>query len=550
MKRRAGASSDDDDDDNAPEFGYKRTATSARADVFAAHMSTLNEQFLTHAKRRVREDACAFLLSACRDYIKYAGQIRQEFADVLAVVDRDRAKARARSDARAGKAFVWGQGDSAQLGLGGDVDERRRPTVVDRGVMATAEITQIASGGMHTLALAKGGACFSWGNNDGGALGRRVDKNADPDAEYEPGKVELPLDVKVVMVSTGDSHACALTDAGDVWAWGSFRTTNGAWAFNPNTLDCEKTMFPFKIYSPSARDERVKTIVSGVDHVLALTVAGGVYTWGCSEKGRLGRFDKDESEENERASDALKKRLLTPGRVTFPKHGGGALGSAFGGEPAITAIVAGDFHSLAICATADGSHSDVYGWGLSNCHQLGLFDPNPDLRGDEQVTYYPQLVESLSGKKIVDGDAGTHHSLFRTADGDVIAIGRWTDGRCGVSGVPAATDGMLEEPTKVQALPGRAAKVVAGGVNGGAVLDDGEVYVWGSQYTAQLGLGNREEDAHEPVKMQYTKPMGGLCFSDLSFGGQHAAAVMVSKEDDDDAVGAAQPSASAKRARQ
>jgi regulator of chromosome condensation len=169
------------------------------------------------------------------------------------------------------------------------------------------------------------------------------------------------------------------------------------------------------------------------------------------------------------------------------------------------------------------------------------------LRGDEQVTYYPQFVECLSGKKIVDGDAGTHHSLFRTADGEVIAIGRWTDGRCGVSGVAAATDGMLEEPKKVQALPGRAAKVVCGGVNGGAVLDDGDVYVWGSQYTAQLGLGKREEDAHEPVKMEYTKPMGGLCFSDLSFGGQHAAAVMVSKEDDD-ATGAAQPSV--KRARQ
>ena len=109
----------------------------------------------------------------------------------------------------------------------------------------------------------------------------------------------------------------------------------------------------------------------------------------------------------------------------------------------MTAIVAGDFHSFAICANASGSQSDVYGWGLSNCNQLGVFDPNPDLRGDQQVTYFPKRIESLSDKQIVAGDAGTHHSLFMTGDGKVIAVGRWTDGRCGVRCANAASDGYL-----------------------------------------------------------------------------------------------------------
>ena len=43
----------------------------------------------------------------------------------------------------------------------------------------------------------------------------------------------------------------------------------------------------------------------------------------------------------------------------------------------------------------------------------------------------------------------------------------------------------------------------------------------------QLGLGPREEDAHLPEKLQYTKSMANKVFADLSFGGQHGACVMV-----------------------
>ena len=64
--------------------------------------------------------------------------------------------ARRTSDARSGDAFVWGAGDSGQLGLGGDVDERRRPACVKTGPMESVAVTQIASGGTHTLALASG----------------------------------------------------------------------------------------------------------------------------------------------------------------------------------------------------------------------------------------------------------------------------------------------------------------------------------------------------------------------------------------------------------
>lgn len=47
-----------------------------------------------------------------------------------------------------------------------------------------------------------------------------MNKDVDLDVEYVLGKVEFFLDVKVVMVSIGDSYGCALTESGEVWAWG------------------------------------------------------------------------------------------------------------------------------------------------------------------------------------------------------------------------------------------------------------------------------------------------------------------------------------------
>lgn len=528
MSKRA---RDDDSDSDVVDVGYvgrgRGTSIEGRVRAYAEHARALNVQFLKHVERKIAQEPTALLLSAVRDYARYAREIRDEFQDVLAREGEMEARAETVRERASGTVFAWGNGDSGQLGMGGDVDEKRRPASVEYGVMGNVKVLSVACGGTHTIALTSGGTCFSWGNNDGGALGRRVDKDKNPEAEYEPGKVELPLDVKVLAISTGDSHGLALAENGSVYAWGAFRTANGEWAFNPKTLDAKKTMFPFQIYTPKTQKDRVKAIASGVDHALALTQEGGVYSWGSSEKGRLGRFAESEAENNEEAGDELKRRLLTPGRVSFPTSGGAAIGSAFGGEPVMTAIVAGDFHSFAISANEDGSKSTVYGWGLSNCNQLGIFDTNPDLRGDQQVTYFPKRVDCLSGRRIVIGDAGTHHSIFLTGDGKVISVGRWTDGRCGVRVANAAVDGQLDEPREIEDLPGRVVKITCGGTNGGAILEDGHAYVWGSQYMGQLGLGPREEDAHLPEKLQYTKPMAGKVFSEIGFGGQHAAAVLV-----------------------
>ena len=48
-----------------------------------------------------------------------------------------------------------GQGDVGQLGLGEDITERKRPTVVSN--LEGKDIVQIVSGGMHTAVLSSSG---------------------------------------------------------------------------------------------------------------------------------------------------------------------------------------------------------------------------------------------------------------------------------------------------------------------------------------------------------------------------------------------------------
>jgi regulator of chromosome condensation len=54
-----------------------------------------------------------------------------------------------------GNVFVFGTGDTGQLGLGDDMLERKRPMPLK--VLDNENIVDIASGGMHSIAITKEG---------------------------------------------------------------------------------------------------------------------------------------------------------------------------------------------------------------------------------------------------------------------------------------------------------------------------------------------------------------------------------------------------------
>lgn len=64
--------------------------------------------------------------------------------------------------------FVWGTGENGRLGLG-DTKGRNIPTIVDH--LINKQITYIACGESHSIAVTTNGDVFSWGNGSYYRLG-------------------------------------------------------------------------------------------------------------------------------------------------------------------------------------------------------------------------------------------------------------------------------------------------------------------------------------------------------------------------------------------
>jgi len=109
------------------------------------------------------------------------------------------------------QAYCWGSNGSGRLGTGtaaGSADTAQRITDWSTGV------SYIFAGGDHAIAIV-GGALFTWGHDDEGALGAGMDLGS--------SDVPVPvagLDSGATEASMGGLSACALV-SGAAWCWGT-----------------------------------------------------------------------------------------------------------------------------------------------------------------------------------------------------------------------------------------------------------------------------------------------------------------------------------------
>lgn len=148
--------------------------------------------------------------------------------------------------------FIFGSGDSGELGLGNKKLDGKKPVNVKRPrlhPLLSAEdvgVVQIACGGMHSVALTKDNRILTWGVNDQGALGRSTawdgglrDADAEDDDDGDDFEALNPIEctpaevstknivngTKFVKVVASDSASFALTEQGRLYGWGTFRVS-------------------------------------------------------------------------------------------------------------------------------------------------------------------------------------------------------------------------------------------------------------------------------------------------------------------------------------
>ncbi|XP_071448341.1 regulator of chromosome condensation [Hetaerina americana] len=394
-------------------------------------------------------------------------------------VEKAAVKFPGRPELPGGEVLSMGQGDVGQLGLGPDVMEKGRPSLVPE----LSGVVEACAGGMHTICLTQNGKVITFGCNDEGALGRETSAEG---SEFSPGTVSL--EGKVVQVTAGDSHSAALLEDGSVYAWGAFRDSSGTMGLR---VVGQIERLPVLFLGNDHRSGGGIRLASGADHLVILLRDGHILTCGCGEQGQLGRVSERTANRNSRHGLA---HLLSP----LPVH-------------LKLKVLFDEIWAGAYCTFArEKSKGEIYVFGLNNYSQLG----HPHLK----PIFHPVPAPTFSGNKWTQISGGQHHTLALDHMGVPYALGRKEYGRLGLGkDCQDATS-----PTPISIIANKKTKWVACGSSVSfAITEDGSVYSWGMGTNCQLGFGDDDSDVYEP-KFIKSKQLEGKKALSVSGGGQHA----------------------------
>ncbi|MBK9072920.1 MAG: hypothetical protein IPL79_18250 [Myxococcales bacterium] len=381
----------------------------------------------------------------------------------------------------------WGGNFYGELGLG-DHDDRGLDSAqlgdaLPAVEVGTGTVVQLALGEAHTCARFKNGDLRCWGDNSFGQIGA-------PDmAEVggEPGQMgealaNLELGGKVLSVSAGGYHTCALIEGGTVKCWGS--NDYGQLGQEDNT---DRGALPGDIENLAAIDvgaESIKQVVTGVDHTCVLTVDGDAKCFGSAFYGNLGTGNtNDRGDEPGEMGEALEAvDLGTKNNVPIR----------------ISSIAAA---SETTCAILEGGL--VKCWGDNASGQLGIGSSEPrGARAGEMGNGLPAV--DLDGLEVDELALGAEHVCARVSDGSLRCWGSGAYGENG-SGAPAALGDDSDELGAALAPVslGTDLAVVTFATRSNhtcALFSNGGVKCWGANDAGQLGLGDdttRGDDAGE-----------------------------------------------------
>ena len=186
-----------------------------------------------------------------------------------------------------GEVWAWGQGANGLMGDGRNVD-RLEPMPVSFLLDIGVQIKQVACGAHFNLALSTDGVVFGWGRNNSGELG--MGGGFSMDMESVPRSIDALKD-PVAFIAAGHAHACAVTEAGEVFSWGMATWTE-----------------PHKM--TLLQKERI--VRAGYNYTAAVSDLGEVFTWGKDFRNRRsgvlghGALTSDKLVKQPQRVDALK----------------------------------------------------------------------------------------------------------------------------------------------------------------------------------------------------------------------------------------------------
>ena len=157
-----------------------------------------------------------------------------------------------------------------------------------------------------------------------------------------------------------------------------------------------------------------------------------------------------------------------------------------------------------------------YAWGSNNSGHLGI--------GYISYAYTPKLVLDLKPsdvKKLVIDDKNPSSNTYAVMnDGTLYAIGGNQDGQMGIEGISEYEN--TTTPTKIE-FPENSyiEDVIAYASSVYAIMKNGSLYAWGSNYNGRLGVGD-EVNRKIPVKVELDEKIRELITNTITNGSVYA----------------------------
>lgn len=193
-----------------------------------------------------------------------------------------------------------------------------------------------------------------------------------------------------------------------------------------------------------------------MQHTLALTKSGEVYSWGVGSHGRLGIRNSGNDE-------------ITPKLIISLLN------------KQVIKIKCGNEHSV-----IQTFENEIYVWGRNNHGQLGL----GDVLDRSEPTKLPIKFHVSSFC------CGGEFTLYFDSEGAVYSAGNNNKGECAIKNLRNVLS-----VTRVYNLPGNVIKIAAGQNHSLALTKDNKIYAWGSCEEGQLGIGRVNIYAWKPQEV-------------------------------------------------
>jgi len=293
-------------------------------------------------------------------------------------------------------------------------------------------------GNEHTLILDENNDVYSFGNNEDGVLG--VENNELK--SYNFIKVNFgKYNGRIKDISSGTIHNIALTDDGNIFAWGSFQ--GGQLGLSEKFLTQQKLknfsisspiLIPMKPEINNQEQTKIIKISCGEAHTIAIDSKKEVYSWGFGSNGQLGLgFCEDSFEVG---TGLTKSRIFTPQKIkTLQKK-------------KISDIQCGKTFSMFI-----DSNGGLYSCGVNDLYQLGIPDLPPQIHIkniDSQCKDFviPTRLEYFLDMKVEKISCGEAHcvAIVKDIHSNEKLVWSWGNNRYGQLGLGDEIKKSLPKP--------------------------------------------------------------------------------------------------------